>query len=404
MSWAKNLQIASFRGIAVDCLVIDDEFDHSIIEHRYPFVPGADIEDMGRGPRRIAVQAFFYGDTYEQAVTDFMAVLYQPGTGEFIHPVFGSLPTMQVARGSIHHEADNVDQAHVNFELIESTAGNPFFSLTTANTQAAAVGTLSQSARNASSNILGKVIAKVQSLNPLNQLSQLQAVMNAPIAALAQINNAIATSNALNILTYPISWANQMTALAGGIINSGISPSALLSGFNQAFSQLGGVLVGVPSALSNPNFPTAADAVSAVQVQIAVELACSACDAAATVLQSESVTPTLSPAAIESVTNSARTQTQACINAVMAAYPLQMAFPICEALKSSALAVQQAAQAIIVSRPPLVSRQVVVVAPLRLLAFSWYGDHTRALELQRLNNLANPNFLLASDNLVCYAS
>ena len=401
--WAENLQVATFKGLTFDCLAIDDEFEHALVEHRYPFVPGADVEDMGRGARRISVQAYFFGDKYEQALTDFVDVLYQAGAGEFIHPVFGSLPTMQVARGSIHHEADDVDQAHVNFELIESTAGNPFFTLTTANTQAEAVGTLSQAARNASSSVLGQIIAQVQALNPLNALSQLQAVMNEPIAALAQINNAIATSNALNILTYPIAWANQMTGLTAGIINSGISPSALLSGFNQAFSQLGSVLASAPGSLSSPSFPTPADAVTAVQVQIAVELAGSACDAAATVLRAESVMPTLSPAMIESITNQSRAQVQTCIEVVTAAYPLQLAFPICEALKSTALGVQQAAQAIIVSKPPIVNRQVVNVVPLRLLAFNWYGDHTRALELQRLNALANPNFLQPADVLVCYA-
>ena len=405
MSWA-NMQAATFRGLKFNCLAIDDAFDHAIVEHRYPYVPGADIEDMGRGPRSILVQAFFYGDSYEIDVANFLNALYTPGSGAFVHPIFGSLPTMQVVRGSIHHDEDGVDQAHVQFELLESTAGNPFFTLATANAQANGIGALANAATSASAGIMSAIVLAARQLSPLNMMLAVQALMNAPIAALAQLSPGTVVMAEDLMMTAPIAWANQLTSLSYQVMAlGGLDPLALLSGFNVAVKSVANVLTGSsPSPIANPAFPSQADAVSAVQVQINVALASSVCLAASAVLQSESVTPRLSPSAIQALTNSARTQVETAITMVAATYPVQSAYPVCEALKSLALGVQQAAQTVIVSNPPLITRQVVTPVPLRLLAFYWYGDNTRATQLMLLNELPNPNFLQAADQLVCYAS
>ena len=68
MAWNKNLQECSFRGVVFDVLKTDDSADRAIAEHAYPYLDGADIEDLGRGARRVSIEAFFWdgvvaGDT-----------------------------------------------------------------------------------------------------------------------------------------------------------------------------------------------------------------------------------------------------------------------------------------------------------------------------------------------------
>jgi prophage DNA circulation protein len=69
-----------------------------------------------------------------------------------------------------------------------------------------------------------------------------------------------------------------------------------------------------------------------------------------------------------------------------------------------AAAVQEAAAAVIEARPPMVTHTVAVRSCPRLLAHQLYGDHTRAPEIQRLNALADPNFLTPGQELKVYAS
>ncbi len=64
----------------------------------------------------------------------------------------------------------------------------------------------------------------------------------------------------------------------------------------------------------------------------------------------------------------------------------------------------QQAMAVIHLRPPLIRRRVETASCLRQLAFSWYGDHTRADELRRLNpQIVHPNFVEKGDMLNAYA-
>lgn len=106
MAWIKTLLEASFRGFVFDIVKIDDAADRSTSESSYPYKNGADIEDMGRGPRHINIEAVFYGDNYEAQLQLFLGLLDTPGSGPFVHPVFGNFAQAQVLRYSVHHEAD----------------------------------------------------------------------------------------------------------------------------------------------------------------------------------------------------------------------------------------------------------------------------------------------------------
>ena len=404
MSWAADLQIATFRGLQFECLAVADQAEHVLVEHRYPYLDGADIEDMGTGPRQVSLSAIFFGDSYEQALEDFIAALNQTGNAEFVHPVFGYMPTVQVSRFVVQHEAENVDQAQVNFELINSTAGAGFFNDLTTLQSIQGLAQKNAAARAASKNTLNNLMLRVKALNPMNQLALLRQKLLGPIFAMKAIVSQVITSG-LDVISAPFSWAADLTNLAAGVVNiAGFSPSALFSSFNSAASRLSRVLGDTsPTTAINSQLPKEVDLIVAAQVHVSVELSATLADCASAVFAAEIVTPTLTPTQIEAITNTTREQIETTLALVDLTYPVDLAWPIIEALKNIALAVQQSATVIIDARPPIITRQVLTPMPIRLLAFTWYGDHARASELMLLNALRNPNFLMASDELVCYA-
>lgn len=70
--WTAPLQRASYRGVRFEVMSVDDEITRATIEHAYPFVNGADVEDLGLNPLTVRLQAVFYGEGY---YTDFKKIL-----------------------------------------------------------------------------------------------------------------------------------------------------------------------------------------------------------------------------------------------------------------------------------------------------------------------------------------
>jgi prophage DNA circulation protein len=124
---------------------------------------------------------------------------------------------------------------------------------------------------------------------------------------------------------------------------------------------------------------------------------------AAMVMASEAVTPLSTPHQVEQLVTVVRAGINDAITQTRTRYGVEQARAITEPLKSLALTVQESGRATINARPPMIVRSVESPAPLRLLAHLWYGSHTRALELQRLNNLRRPNAINAGDKINAYA-
>lgn len=62
--WTMPIQQASFKGVKFDVISVDDSFERAIVPHAYPFVNGADIEDMGLNQQTVRLQAVLYGEGY----------------------------------------------------------------------------------------------------------------------------------------------------------------------------------------------------------------------------------------------------------------------------------------------------------------------------------------------------
>ncbi len=100
-----------------------------------------------------------------------------------------------------------------------------------------------------------------------------------------------------------------------------------------------------------------------------------------------------------------RERIQAAIDDATAVLPAYRAHPVAEALRDTALAVQELGRTVIHLHPPMVATTVTSPCNLHLLAHRLYGDYTRAEELARLNpGIRNPNFLARGQIVRRYAS
>jgi prophage DNA circulation protein len=425
MAWSESLLDCSFRGFVFDVLKTEDSAERSTAEHAYPYLDGSDIEDLGRGARHVSVEAIFWeglasqggGNSakvsgYESSLRDFLKVLDQAGAGELIHPVFGSM-LVQVHRYQVRHEAEGVDQCSVHVEFIETSGSDkPFFERSLASQKVDLISYRSGIARTALGSALANLIDTLRNSSPLAALNSLRQEMLGPILATMSDVQGVLLSG-LDVLNYPRAWVNDISSIVDGVLDLKDFGTNLIADWKSVGNVLSLFDVFSSSGSSAPTqiragaTPSEAQAVAATQAHLAASTAIGMANAAGLVLAAEADPqhgPTLSPPEIDSVVDDARTRIEAAIAAIRAIYPLETARTITEPMKDQALALQEAARAIIEARPPLIQKTVEAPGNLRLVAHQWYGDHTRAPELARLNpSLRLPNNLQFGDVLNAYA-
>jgi prophage DNA circulation protein len=414
MAWKDTLLDAKYRGIVFDCQVWDDEAEISAVEHTRPYVDGAQMEDMGRGARKLKVKAIFFGNDYEARLQAFMKALEEPGVGELVHPVFGPVKAQRLT-WHIGHEADSVDAASVELAFAESNLAKPLFERSLPGQKAAEILDKSEAARTGAGGVLGDEAAK--SKNPLALAkASLEAVRGLKMQSRDYITSGV------DAVSAPGGWARDVAGLVSGIVDlRGFDAASLMSdymsisrllttaillpGFDFSSSSSSSSSGGSSGGSSLTTDLTPGREADVVQAHVEMESALGKAEAAQVVLAAEAETPTLSPPEIEAVAADTRTSIEGSITAYRQLYPIEQSRRVTEPLKDVALAVQDSAKAIIEARPPLVDRQVENPACLRLLAHRWYGDHTRAPELLRLNRpMRDPNFLTSGEVLRGYAN
>lgn len=425
MAWSESLLDCSFRGFVFDVVKTEDKGEHAIAKHSYPYVDGSDIEDLGIDGRTFSIEAKFWDGLatqvsgqaarttgYEARLQEFLKLLDQRGSGELIHPVYGSI-LVQVLRYQVRHEADDVDQCFVHVEFEETSGSDkPFFERSLASQKVDLISYRSGIARTALGSALANVIDSLRNSSPLAALNNLRQEMLGPIlATLSDVQGVLLSG--LDVLNYPHAWVNDISSIVDGVLDLKDFGTNLIADWKSVGNVLGLFDVFSSSGSSAPTqiragaTPTEAQAVAATQAHLAASTAIGMANAAGLVLAAEADPqhgPTLSPPEIESVVDDARTRIEAAIAAIRAVYPLETARTITEPMKDQALALQEAARAIIEARPPLIQKTVEAPGNLRLMAHHWYGDHTRAPELARLNpSLRLPNNLQFGDVLNAYA-
>ncbi|HEF7241212.1 TPA: DNA circularization N-terminal domain-containing protein [Yersinia enterocolitica] len=437
MSWSDSILDASFRGVRFDVVNARDSWSRDIAQHEYPYIDGADVQDMGRKARNIRLSALFWGDDYDSRLQSFIAALDKRGAGELIHPIYGSMPNMQVIECQVGHDAENVDYCTVELVFLESKTGNPFFSQDYPTAQADVIFNQVQSLMDAEQSLMDKVLAPLRDAKKL--MSKSKALASAALNMLLIFRGEITgfVGSTTDFVQYPgafisdlqsaVSLTSQNATSSGSSVSaaSAISQTnATMSDWGESHRQLTEI-ANLPTALvsgektapvdmpAGVSVADIAELIAMVTIVVAGELALDAAD----IFSNEDINSLLSPTEIERIANDTRQFIQTSIDQHRAQYAdatqevsssptaLGIAWqPVVEGLKDIALAVQQLAANMITTRPPLIQRQVDSVSNLHLVAHRWYGDYRRAVELQRLNpQLRNPNNLKPGDVLYAYA-
>ncbi len=121
-------------------------------------------------------------------------------------------------------------------------------------------------------------------------------------------------------------------------------------------------------------------------------------------LRQETQDPTLCPVDIEGIVGDMRQRMQDDIVAFRAIFPPHHAYPLTQALRDAAYAVQALGEVIINARPPLVTHKVSTPCNHHLLAHALYKDYKRAPEVLRLNpSVVLPNFIARGNTLNVYS-
>ncbi|GAB6124330.1 DNA circularization protein [Humidesulfovibrio idahonensis] len=407
MAWEDRLLNASFRGAPFEVLRTRDRGEHAVAEHEYPYRDGGEVEDMGRKARRISITAAVWGKDYETVLERLIKALDERGPAELVHPVFGSTKA-QALPWDITHDAERRNYAELALEFVVAGTDNPFFSRAWPSAAAK-----TETARTGAAEVLSKAAAACK--NPT-------AMGKAGLAALANLKSqatGVLTSGA-EIVGAPATWANDIASLVTGIVDlRSFSSGSLLPDFSAVCAALSSAIL-LPSGSSSRGSSyysgsgsgtgatttpvTAGTELDQVAAHVQLEAALGVAEAAQIVLESEAVTPTLTPDEIETVTATTREGLQQSIDTYRDLYPLEQARAVTEPTKDVAAAVQEAAAAVLEARPPLTTVTVAARTCPRLLAHRLYGDHTRAAELVRLNRMSDPNFLTPGQELKVYAS
>ncbi|RMC99882.1 multidrug DMT transporter permease [Aquitalea palustris] len=422
MSWKDNLLDASFRGMVFDCLQTEDEAERDTASHAYPYMDGEDVEDLGRKARQLRLTAVFFGDDYDSRLQAFLAMLDEPGHGELIHPVFGSMARMQLLRHVVRHSAEDVDYCTVELTFKEATPSQPFFVQQLPAQQAQSLALQADTVRQAGIAVFDQALSGLKQWQAnLAPLQALGTVMTGTLAAVrSQLHGLVAGAS---LLDSPRAFAAELVGLLDGLVDlRGFDTDTIASDWNSLARQLDRIVL-LPVQLSRPadplsDFPSVAEGqpipaptlpphpqdVAQLTALVQAVAASTLASTASELLADQAEQPTLTPPQLETIANDVRQLLQTSIDSHQATYPLELARPVIAALKDTAQAVQEAARAVIALAPPLIQRRVEQDGNLHLQAFAWYGDYRRAAELARLNpTLRNPNHLQAGDLLHAYA-
>lgn len=464
MSWKDNLLDASYREVPFQVMADGLDVRRALAQHGMPYRDGDTVEDLGREARRFELRAVFYGADYELGLQALLAALNTPGSAPLVHPVYGHL-TVMAERWQVRHQAERPDYAEVQLALVEDTPDPAFFKrvFMPAEGAMAVVATSGPDWRDQVRDLLSRVdslsaqvqtwigggyvsvVEQVLDLPGVNlRLMQLRSQARGVLVGLADIANAaVPTSDPLELpARVPVDMRSLIDAgiprlpaapgstatppvdaarlVHGGGVSERVPDNDALPGASARAWQvvLNAARRGQAPALKvagDPNsglldvpagFPsTAVDAQGWALANVGITgQALALASAVAEVLGAERQTPTLTPPQLARLAGQSRALIEGAILMNRRLYAVEQARDVIEPLRNVAALIQAAAQQVIVMRPPLIERTVATGTCLRLLAFRWYGDNARALELLRLNpQLSQPYDIATGEVLHAYA-
>lgn len=448
MSWQDTLLDASYKGVAFEATGDTLRGVHALAEHSYPFVDGSDIEDTGCEALEFNLTAVLYGDDYEARLQRLLKVLREHGSGELVHPIYGSVPDTVVADFEVRHSEDSPDYAEINISFKQSVAAAPFFGRELALALADEADWVADLAAFQGFAVLEKALGKIRTQqHRWNNFHS--AVLNVVGRLYGQVNGVF--SGSLNLLNSPRVLLTELKGVFGALAGMHRTAQSSLSGWRDL---AGGTktAAAVPwqyrqglDARSQAALPDVAAFTAAIAIVGSTALAKELAD----IFAAEQDEPELTPAEIGRLLADVRAQLNSALAAnrlavmmlsasseqaeqlaalLLSLYQdnppnpeplyrrleqrrllpqqpyLEGSAELADSVRTLAYTLQKQAQALINLRPPLVQKVVPTDSSLHLLAFLWYGDHSRQAELLRLNpGIVHPNFIARGTVLNAYA-
>lgn len=434
--------VTSFRGVNFECVSAQDQTSRALVQHLYPYQDGGEVEDMGQEPARFTLKAIFYPHQidplqpdlltdYKEDLNAFLRALdgieqpaskdYNPLSedearryGVLHHPTYGMM-NVQVQGYRVSRDADSVNSAEVEVDFIRAEPRPDFFP------KKSVYFIIPQPLPE-----IGGWLGALAKL--LKFLDKIKAWRDAIVAKLNQFSAIMSDLREMADSLTPAALFGPVSKAISGVCRSFIdlrsSATDLVSAwrnfkldlsFLSLFSSPGGISVdgaGNVTALPAPaglmpiqpgTEPTDEQVVALFAVVVAVNISVAMGNMAGIIFESEAADPTLTPEEIEDIANEALASISATLDQIRQILSIEAALPVINRLKDQAASVREAAARAIEARAPLIYIQVKSPGNLRLVAHEFYGDHNRALELQRLNGLRNPNSIRRGDVLRAYA-
>lgn len=409
MSWEKLLLPASFKGIEFPVVRIFDDIARSVVADEYAYVDGASTKDQGRFGRRTYITSIIYGDNYEAELKELIAKLDEADSGTLVHPIFGVFEA-QFVRAGFPHEATEPDQCRFTLEFLENSLGGVLFDRVlpiqtieainqTADETMLAAG--ERFARDILSKSLPALLRERLSSDLLGVMDTLQ-----DYASLALDARQFVVSGQ-HYLANPTAFVDELTGGMVSRMKALFSPMDLRTGDTSSYNGIGSVWSGPVADIQQPLILVTDLATTdpVLVTHVCVQQAVAVAGCAAQLFDRALDADVLTPNDIETVAADTRTALNVAIALVVATYPdIVQSRPITEPLKRLALTVSDAAEKLIMAKPPLIDRVVETPGNLHLLAHIWFDDFQRADELLRLNpQIANPNFIRVGTTLRAYA-
>ena len=448
MSWQDTLLDASYKGVAFEATGDTLRGVHALAEHSYPFVDGSDIEDTGCEALEFNLTAVLYGDDYEARLQRLLKVLREHGSGELVHPIYGSVPDTVVADFEVRHSEDSPDYAEINISFKQSVAAAPFFGRELALALADEADWVADLAAFQGFAVLEKVLGKIRTQqHRWNNFHA--AVLNVVGRLYGQVNGVF--SGSLNLLNSPRVLLTELKGVFGALAGMHRTAESSLSGWRDL---AGGTktAAAVPwqyrQGLDNGATPARSQAalpdVAALTAAIAIVGSTALAKELADIFAAEQDEPELTPAEIGRLLADVRAQLNSALAAnrlavmmlsasaeqaeqlaalLLSLYQdnppdpeqlyrqleqrrllpqqpyLEGSAELADSVRTLAHTLQKQAQALINLRPPLVQKVVPTDSSLHLLAFRWYGDHRRQAELLRLHPGIVPPIFIARGNV-----
>lgn len=440
MSWTETLLDASFRGVPIQVVEESLQAQRALAEHGTPFKDGDSVRDLGRGARRFQMQVVVFGVNYELELQNILRALDTPGPGELIHPIYGSLSVVSQT-WEVKHNADGPDSALVSLLFLEDTPELPFFARQFEFVDIGVTEVEEQASwQDGVFDLFGRIdslVGEIQSWIGGGWVGLIEKALGLPgiFLRVQQLRSQI-----LGVVSGVASMAKHPSAAYDPLVDLFRTPTQIRSAIqgstpssSTALLSMSGVPASIPGGASltteaaragnaflisarqgiAPNADLLPDGMPvdpvtssgfALVVLVITELAAAHAQAVAIVIEDEGQKPTLSPLELEGLVNLVRSLVQSAILLQRRLYDVETSRPIIEALRNTAALIQARARQVILQSPPMVERVVETPVSLRLLAHRWYGDHTRALELIRLNpDLNTPHNIPAGRVLRAYA-